>query len=215
MGIAHAQDEIGVFIVDDHPVVRAGLRMWLDGRDGICVLDEAPDGVVALERVAEIQPDVALIDLQLSQPDAIAVADRLRQRSALTRPILFTGSLDSHAVTHGLKSGIRGFVSKTAGLECIDRVIRHVFEGEFVVSPDLLMQFGESTTDSPLFADLLPREREMLVLLANGASLKQAAIRLQVTYKAADHLKQSLMKKLGVHDRIELVRLAIREGITS
>jgi DNA-binding NarL/FixJ family response regulator len=215
MVTAHSQEEIGVFIVDDHPVVRAGLRMWLDGRDGICVVDEAPDGDAALARVAEILPDVVLVDLQVSQVDAMAVADQLRQRSLATRPILFTGTLDAHAVTHGMKSGICGFVSKTAGLECIDRVIRHVYEGEFVVSPDLLSQFGESSADSPLFASLLPREREMFVQLASGASLKQAAIRLQVTYKAADHLKQSVMKKLGVHDRIELVRLAIREGITN
>jgi DNA-binding NarL/FixJ family response regulator len=159
---------------------------------------------------------VAIVDIGLPDMDGIETAARIRERQPATRIILISGVIDQAAFQRGLKAGVLGFAVKSLPLEHVVRMIRDVHAGAFCCCPELTGMLGNWADAAPIpraLAALSSREREILSVLAEGASVKQAAVRLGITYKSADHLKQRVMKKLDLHDRVELVKFAMREGL--
>lgn len=213
---------IRVMLVDDHPIVLAGLKAGLQRHADIQVEAEARDGETAVQAAAETQPNVTLVDLKLSGIDGFETAARLTKVSPLTRVILLSGWFDSCSVERALELGVSGFLLKYEAPEALADAIRRAMEGQASFSKEILEMleptaeggYRLSSRRGAVLAQFSRREREMLRVLAEGCSLKQAARRLGLSYKSADHLKQGLMKKLEIHDRVELVRFAIREGIT-
>jgi DNA-binding NarL/FixJ family response regulator len=211
---------VRVMLVDDFPVVCMGLRLYLERCSDILVDCEAYDGKTALELAVLRRPAVAVIDVRLPPTDGIALTQELREVAPETRVLLISGWFETITIERGLKAGVCGFIEKTEFPQQLPAFVRGVSQGEFCCSPtirELIEPFRGGYRLAPVagtsVANLSKKERVMLEALARGASLKQAAREIGVTYKSADHIKQSVMKKLDVHDRVELVRLAIREGL--
>lgn len=182
--------------------VRIGLRCFAD----IEIVGEAVTGAEGLELIVAERPDVALIDLLLPDMSGSAVATVCRQVSPRTRNLIFTGELNASLTSPGLPESVDGYFHKTGDMESLAGLIRH--DGSSA---------GTSETESEP-ADGEPRlslrEQEMLLHLANGKTLKGAARQMQISVKAADRLKQSLMQKLDIHDRVELLLFAIQVGVS-
>lgn len=214
--------EIRVMLVDDQPIVRMGMRAGLERFGGIVIDCEAQDGDSTLSLAAQRPVDVCLLDVRLPDVDGLEVAERLREVAPAMRVILISGEFGLAAIERAVRAGVNGIVLKTELPQRLAIFVRDVFRGEYRCSRQLeeWLQPGPegfqiASGSCPVLTNLSAREREMLVALANGASLKQAASTLGVTYKSADHLKQSVMKKLRIHDRVELARFAVREGLVT
>lgn len=208
-----------VMLVDDFPVVCVGLRLYLERCPDIVVDCEAYDAKTALELASERRPPVAIIDVRLPPSDGITLAEQLREVAPETRVLLISGWFEPYTIERGLKAGVSGFIEKTEFLQRLSTFVREVSQGGFCCSQSVWEHIERSDGGYRLIpsaasrvAMLTPKEREMFDCLAQGASLKDAARLIGVTYKSADHIKQSVMKKLDLHDRVELVRFAIREG---
>ncbi len=213
-------EQLRVMLVDDFPVVCMGLRLYLERCPDIIVDCEAYDAKTALELAIERRPPVAIIDVRLPPTDGIALAEQLREAVPETRVLLISGWFESYTIDRGLKAGVCGFIEKTEFLQKLSTFVREVSRGGFCCSQSVWEHIERSENGYRLapgavsvVATLSTKEREMLELLAQGASLKQAARLIGVTYKSADHIKQNVMRKLDVHDRVELVKFAIREGV--
>lgn len=210
---------VRVMIVDDFPVVCTGLRLYLERFPDLIVDCEAYDGTTALELAVQRRPDVAIIDVRLPPSDGITLAEQLREVAPEIRVLLISGWFENHLIERGLNAGVRGFIEKTEFPQQLAAFVREVSRGGFCCSQAVRDQIEPAGDGYRLIrkagtelASLSERERVMLECIAQGASLKQAAKLIGVTYKSADHIKQNVMRKLDVHDRVELVRRAIREG---
>lgn len=211
---------VRVILVDDHAIVLAGLRMALSHCEALDVIGEATHGGTALKLAADARPDVALLDIHLPGSDGFEIAVRLREESPETRVIFLSSTFDNAAIELALDLEVSGFLLKTEPPQVIAESILGAMSGKRCFSraiQNLLEPVGEgfqlSGRKGAKIAVLTSEERRMLVELAEGHALKQIAGRLKLSYKAADHLKARVMKKLDVHDRVELTRLAIREGV--
>lgn len=199
---------IRIVVIDDSPLVCAGIRVHLRDVDDIFIVAEAADATEGLAIIEAAQPEVALIDLMLPGMDGSAIAARARRISPATKNIIITGALSAAQPCARLPADIDAYFHKSDSLQYLVTLIRRVHRGEPCCAEPI-----DEATDR--FSTLTLREHEVLALLASGASLKQVARRMQVTEKVADHANQSLMNKLGIHDRVELVRFAIREFLVS
>lgn len=219
-GSVSGSGPIRVMLVDDHPVVCAGLRAGLERFPEIVVDCEAADGATALELAGHHDIDVAIVDIRLPGVDGLEVTEKLRTIAPSARVILISGDFTQSTIERGIRAGVHGFALKTESPARMAAFVQQVSRGEHCCSGELEEQlhpgpegFRIPADQRPGVASLSAREREMLIALASGASLKQAATTLGITYKSADYLKQSVMKKLHIHDRVELARFAVREGL--
>jgi DNA-binding NarL/FixJ family response regulator len=202
------KDKIRIIIIDDHPVALAGMRVGLKRFEDIVLAGEALDGATGLRQIEELKPDIAVVDVLLPDMDGLEVTARARQLHPAVRIILTSGDLSIATMSRAAHLGVAGYFHKSGAVERLALLVRSVFHSELNAPSPL------GVPDMPDELEALTlKEHEMLMLLANGASLKQAAGRMGITYKAADRLKQSVMRKLDVHNRVELVRYAIREHL--
>src|SRR5262245_33625896 len=209
-----AEPLIRVLVVDGQPVVRAGFRAGLAPYKDICLQSEAADGASALETLRESAPDIAIIELSLPDIDGIELASRMHAREPDVRMMLISAAIDRATIERGLAAGILGFATKSSPLARLAEMIRQVYAVKFSCSTEWRPLAGselpERADTVSAMSGLSPKEREIFVHLAEGASLKEAAKLMRLSYKSADHLKQSLMRKLDIHDRVELAKFAIR-----
>lgn len=207
---AQGDNRIRVALIDDHPIALAGFRVGLKRFPDIDIVGEASSGAEGLRLIEERRPAIAVVDVLLPDTNGLEVAARTREICPQTQVIITSGDLSVSTMSRGTQIGVAGYFHKSGAIERLALLLRETAgpataTGEPVASK-------ESQPESGL--DLLnSREHELLALLANGVTLKQAAAHLRVSYKSADHSKQSLMKKLGIHNRVDLVRFAIRENL--
>jgi two-component system, NarL family, response regulator LiaR len=210
------REPIRVLVVDDHEVVRGGLRAFLELQDGIEVAGEAADGEQAIEAVARIRPDVVLMDLVMPRTDGIEALRVLRERSPDTRVIVLTSFLDDDKLLPALRSGAAGYLLKNAQPNEIARAVRAAYAGEAVLDPVVAARLVEALeaggSDEPLDR-LTPREREVLVLIGRGFPNKRIAQELQVSEKTVKTHVGHVLGKLGVVDRTQAAILAVRAGL--
>lgn len=201
---------IRVVIADDHPVFRAGLRMLLED-SGLDVVGEAADGNEALTVVLREDPDVALLDLQMPGLTGVEVTRRLRQECAAAVLVLTMVETDE-MVLAAIRAGARGYLLKGAGQEEIERAVRSVVSGEVVygagVAQRVLGFLTGGTGEVMLFPELSAREREVLVILADGRSNGEIARQLFVSEKTVRNHVTNIFTKLGVTDRAQAVARA-------
>ena len=209
-------EPIRVLVVDDHEVVRGGLRAFLELQDGIEVAGEAADGEQAIEAVARVRPDVVLMDLVMPRIDGIEALRVLRERSPETRVIVLTSFLDDDKLLPALRSGAAGYLLKNAQPSEIARAVRAAYAGEAVLDPvvgaRLIEALGAGGGDEPLDR-LTPREREVLALIGRGFSNKRIAQELQVSEKTVKTHVGHVLGKLGVADRTQAAIVALRAGL--
>jgi len=207
---------ISVLIVDDHPVVRRGLRALLEVQDGIEVTGEAGDGATALALAAERAPDVILLDLKLPGMDGIAVLGELRTRNNPARVLVLTSATEPASASLAVRSGAAGMLYKDVDPDALVRAIRSVHDGHLLLAPEAAGSlarsggvWGPGTPGGGLDA-LTSREREVLAELAKGRSNREIARALTVSEKTVKAHVSSVLAKLGVQDRTQAALLAVR-----
>lgn len=211
---------ITLLIVDDHGMIRDSLSDSLSRDADFQVVGVAEDGDEAIAKVIECRPDVVLMDIDMPGISCFDAIQIIRSRAPETRFILVTAYEHDEHIEQALRVKANGFVTKHEGIASLAEAVRSVAGGRIHFSPEILNRLvikgDEIKLDNPprsRLSILSPRERELLRVLARGVSLKDAAAVLGISYKTADKQKASLMAKLDIHDRVELARYAIREGL--
>ena len=204
---------ITVLIVDDHPVVRRGLKVLLEVQDGIEVAGEAGDGTAALALAAEQAPDVILLDLKLPGLDGIAVLGELKARGSASRVLVLTSATEPASASLAVRSGAAGVIYKDVDPDALVRAIRSVHDGHLLLAPEAAGSLVRSAgTWSPAdgLGALTRREREVLAEIAKGRSNREIARALGVSEKTVKAHVSSVLAKLGVQDRTQAALLAVR-----
>jgi DNA-binding NarL/FixJ family response regulator len=209
---------IRVLIVDDHPVVRRGLRVLLEVQDGIEVVGEAGDGPAALAQAAELTPDVILLDLKLPGMDGHAVLAELKaaastgQQSSV-RVLVLTSATEPASASLAVRSGASGVLYKDVDPDALVRAIRSVHDGHLLLAPEAagsLVRQGNSGGAAGGIDSLTGREREVLAEIAKGRSNREIARALTVSEKTVKAHVSAVLAKLGVQDRTQAALLAVR-----
>jgi two-component system, NarL family, response regulator LiaR len=209
-------DPIRVLIVDDHSVVREGLRAFLELQDGFEVVGEAADGEEAIVSASRLRPNVILMDLVMPQLGGVAAMRRLREEVPDARVIVLTSFLDDDKLLPALRAGAAGYLLKNAEPQELARAVRAAHSGEAVLDPVVAARLVEALAaadgQEPLDR-LTPREREVLVLVGRGFSNKRIAKELGIAEKTVKTHVGHVLAKLGVTDRTQAAVVAVRSGI--
>jgi two-component system response regulator NreC len=215
-----SMSEIRLLLVDDHEVVRTGLRMLLESQSDIKILAEASTGSEALQMAIEYQPDVIVMDITLPDITGIEATRRLKERQPEVAVVALTIHEDEQYFFEMLQAGASGYVPKRAAPEDLIAAIRAAFAGEIYLYPSLAKALvsdylGRSRTnpEEASLEALTPREEEVLELLADGLSNDEIADRLVISRHTVARHRENLMGKLNLHSRSELVKYAIRKGL--
>ena len=212
---------IRVLVADDHRLMRAGIAMMITAQADMVVVGEADNGRATVELVKTLSPNVVLMDISMPDLNGIDATQQIVALSPATKVIALSGHMDRRAVVDILRAGASGYIVKNAPPEELMHAIRTVGRGEVHLSAQIaggvLDDFRRCmpASGSPEFASLSPREREVLQLMAEGKSTKQIATLLDLSKKTVDNHREHLMSKLKASTLAELIKYAIREGITS
>jgi two-component system response regulator NreC len=212
--------KIRLILADDHAVVRSGIRMLLEAQPDIEIVAEAETGRQAVEQVRRLKPDVVLMDVQMPELNGIEATQQIKKMVPGTAVLALTMHEDDQYFFEMIRAGASGYVPKRAAPDDLVTAIRTVARGEIFLYPSLatrLVQDYLKRADSgeqPLvYDDLTPREREVLVLIAEGLTNAEIANRLVISVKTVDRHRENIMRKLNMHNRIDLVKYAIRKGL--
>ena len=214
--------KIRVLVVDDHAIIREGLRVMLGNQPDMEVVGVAVNGRETIQLADEYEPDIAVIDISMPELNGVEAIQQMMPRHPHLRVVVLSIHETKPYVYRALKAGARGYlVKETAGLEVVDAV-RAVYGGERYLSQsisDLLttesFQKLESLIDVSPLEVLSPREREILQLVAEGKTSQEIAKRLSISPKTVDTYRSRLMHKIGVDDVAGLVKFAIQHGVIS
>lgn len=205
---------IQLLLADDHQIVRESLRAMLE-HHGFRVVGEAADGREAARLAATTHPDVAILDLAMPVLNGLDAAREILRGRTGTRAILLTVHREDPYVLEAMRVGISGYVLKTQATTDLVQAIREVVRGAVYLSPGVsrtVIDAYRTKTDLPP-DPLTPRERELLQLVAEGKTTKEAARVLGVSTKTAESHRTRIMSKLDIHETAGLVRYAIRRGL--
>lgn len=211
---------IRLLLVDDHAVVRSGLRMLLESEADVEIVGEAGTAREALDRMTTLKPDVVLMDIGLPDLSGIDAAREIKQKYPETAIVALTIHEDEEYFFKMLEAGASGYVPKRAAPEELLTAIQAAASGEVYLYPslakllvkDYLTQAQETKDKRPLDG-LTSREQEVLAHLAEGASSAEIAEALNISPKTVARHRENIMRKLNLHSRTELVKYAIRKGI--
>ena len=204
-----------ILVADDHGVVRSGLRALIERQPGIAVVAEADDGVEAVEAAQRERPDVAILDVAMPRMTGIQAAREIRAHCPATSVLLLSMYDDERYVHDALRAGASGYVLKRqADAELIDAVRTVAGGGRFLstVADGVVGGWLEGDEDAP-HDPLTPREVDVVKLIAEAYTNKQIAEILKVSEKTVESHRGNVLAKLGMRDRVELVRYAIRRGL--
>lgn len=212
---------IRVLIADDHPVVRQGLRTFLDLQDDIEIVGEAADGAEAVALAVSLAPDVLLLDLKMPVLDGLGALHEICARGLGVRVIVLTSVSDRRGVAPAMRSGASGFLYKDVDPAALVQAIRSVHGGQVLLAPEAAEAMlagadpGSRAADGarPLIAVLTEREREVLALIASGRSNREIARALVVAEKTVKTHVSNVLMKLGVQDRTQAALYAVRHGL--
>jgi len=210
--------DIKVLIVDDHGVVREGLRAYLEVEPDITVVGEARDGQEGVRRAQELHPDVVLMDLVMPRMDGVEATARIKQQAPSIHVIVLTSFLDDDRVLPAIKAGATSYLLKDVAAPDLIRAIRAATAGQAQLHPEVarrLMQQVSSPRKPDAGAQLTDREREVLRLLAEGRSNKEIARLLVVSERTVKGHVSNILGKLGLQDRTQAALYAVRHGLAT
>ncbi len=213
-----SQKKITVLVCDDHALFREGVKTILNSQPDIEIIGEAADGKEAVQEAIRLSPDIVLMDISMPVLKGFDAVRRIKKARPEAKILILTVYDDEDLVARCLDAGAAGYILKDSPPLQLVYAIQTVFNGEQYMSPRVLTgvvrQYIAQPADFRGGYDLLSdREREILVLLAEGQSLKEIATRLNLSVKTVDAHKYNLMRKLDLHDRSELIRYAIRKRL--
>ena len=210
---------IRILIVEDHLMVRAGLRALLERDSDVNIIGEASNGQEAVELASSLKPDILLLDIMMPRLNGIQAAERIRDLNLPIQIILLSMHADEGLVRQALLSGIRGYVLKTSASDELLMAVRAVSRGDLYLSAsissiamDNTSQFKAGVADEP-FNTLSPREKEILQLIAEEHTSVEIAEILFLSEKTVEKYRSSLMKKINIHNLAGLVRFAVKLGL--
>ena len=215
--------KIRLLLADDHAVVRGGLRMLLENEADLVIVGEADSGQQALELASQLSPDVVIMDITLPDMSGIEVTRRLKQAHPQIAVVALTIHEDQQYFFEMLQVGASAYVPKRAAPDDLITAIRAVNRGETYIYPslakllvsDFLTRAGEGGGggENLAMSGLTPREQEVLSMLAEGKTNDEIAVKLVISHHTVARHRENLMGKLGLHNRSELVKYAIRKGL--
>ena len=205
--------QVKVLVVDDHELVRAGMRRLLEDNPIIELIDETSSAEVALEMAAKDNYDLILMDINLPGMTGLEAAEQLLTLAPNTRVIMVTGRLEGSLIRQILNAGVRGYISKGSSADEMEKAILKVMQGEQYLSPDVAQRFAIDAIrgdDSNPFDRLTKRETEIINLLLQGQRNRKISSDLHISEKTVSTHRSRAFEKLRITTTAELVRLAIR-----
>ncbi len=212
-------EKIRILLVDDHTLMRSGIRALLEDEPGLTVIGEAEDGRSAVAQACKLRPDVVIMDIAMPLLNGLEATRQIRQQCPRVRVLILSMHDNEEYIRQVLEAGAMGYILKDAAARELISAIRSVYRGEAVLSPavtrlvieDYLRWGGTRPQDES--DGLSPREREVLQLIAEGYTNKQIAEILSISIKTVQAHRNNLMGKLDLHDRGELIKYAIQKKI--
>jgi two-component system response regulator NreC len=212
--------KISLILADDHAVVRSGLRMLLEAQPDMHIVAEVESGKEAVEKVESLHPNVILMDIQMPGVNGIEATKEIRRIAPNTAVLALTMHEDDQYFFEMLNAGASGYVPKRAAPDELLTAIRTVARGEVFLYPSLATRLvqdylkrDEDEEQSQVYEELTPREREVLILIAEGLTNAEIGEQLVISIKTVDRHRENIMRKLNMHSRIDLVKYAIKRGL--
>jgi DNA-binding NarL/FixJ family response regulator len=221
-----SDNKIRIMVVEDHPLFREGLRRVAQFEEDLEIVAEASDGEEAIRRAQELKPDIIMMDINLPKLNGLQATRQILAEWEEARIIVLTAYHDDEQQFHALRAGAAAYFPKDTSPDVILKAIRAVHEGKYVIGDTIMTRpqlmswlvnkfeelavFDEGPED--MFTPLSPREMEILVLVARGASNKEIARALSISRQTVKNHMSSILRKLGVSDRTQATVLALRRG---
>jgi len=220
-------NKIRLMLVDDHDVVRTGLRSFLESQEGILVVGDARTGAEALDQAAKTKPDIALMDISMPDMDGLEATRRLRQMFPKTQVLALSVHDDKQYFMQMLAAGASGYLTKQAAADELVAAIRAIAQGQVYLQPALarwLIEDYQRLSADPAAGELppspepparsldvlTPRERQVLEMIAQGLSNMEIGRTLGLSHKTISRHRERIMSRLNIHSRTELIKFAIR-----
>ena len=219
---------IRVMVVDDHPIVREGLRLMLATSSDLLLVSDAADGATALQRIAEVQPDVVLLDLRMPGMDGLEVLEQIRANWRQVAVLILTTYNEDELILRGLQAGASGYLLKESSLETLFHAIRACARGEVIMQPEIMARVLAHTAEAPGSSSASPsissatlpnsteltkREQEVLAGVIRGERSKEIARRLGITERTVRAYLTTIYTKLNVDSRASAVAAALERGL--
>ena len=212
--------EIRLLLVDDHEIVRSGLKMLLESQPDISIIGEAGSGMQAIEIVNRLSPDVVVMDITLPDISGIETTKRIKRAHPEVAIIALTIHEDEQYFFEMLKAGAAGYVPKRAASEDLIQAVRSAFAGDIYLYPTLaralvsdFLSMASMGDEKATMNGLTSREQEILGMLAEGCTNDEIANKLVISKHTVERHRENVMRKLNLHSRSELVKYAIRKGL--
>lgn len=207
---------IRIFLAEDHELVRAGLKLLIEAQPDLSVVGEASDGVAALERVAELRPDLAIIDLSMPRMNGIELTSHVRGLPSPPVVLTLTANEDAAYLRQLFLLGVSGYLLKKSAADDLIRAIRTVVSGERYVAPHLIGHMVDQLTarvaNQGAVETLSDREQSVLRMIAEGLTNREIGERLEISIKTVETYKGRAMQKAHLRGRAEIVRFAVAQG---
>lgn len=206
---------VTVFLADDHPMIRQGLRKLLEDTPEFQIVGEASDGLEAIQKIELTKPDILVIDMMMPNLNGLEVLLRIKKISPATRAVVFSMQSAEPYVLEALRAGAAGYILKDTGPGELIDAINSIMQGEQYLSGLLSERLVAKTDESALdfYQSLTVREREILQMTAEGNSSTEIGEILKISPRTVEIHRGHLMKKLGLRNQAELIRYALKRGI--
>jgi NarL family two-component system response regulator LiaR len=209
--------QIKILLVDDHAVVREGLRTYLDLEDKLSIVGEASNGREAVDKTRVLHPDVVLMDLLMPEMDGIAATKAIKEFDPDVKIIVLTSFQDDEHIMPAIESGATGYLLKDVSAPELVKAIEGAFQGQAQLHPEVARKLMEQVRQPRRRQDpaeeLTPRERDVLGLIASGMSNKEIARELVMTERTVKGHVSNILGKLGLQDRTQAALYAVRHGL--
>ena len=209
--------KITILLVDDHTIMRDGIKALLSTNEDMEVVGEAADGRKAVEMVQELSPDVVVMDISMPGMDGLEVTRRLTKRHPNVKVIMLTQHDNKEYILSTIKAGAAGYIPKKALGSDLVSAIRAVLQGDSFLYPSaakaLIEDYRKQAEQPDIYDSLTDREREILKLIAEGLTSRQIAEDLYISQKTVQGHRTKVMEKLDMHNRTELIKYAMRKGL--
>jgi DNA-binding NarL/FixJ family response regulator len=211
-------DKLRVLLADDHAMIRDGVKALINGETDMEVVGEASDGREAWHKVKSLQPDILILDITMPDLNGVQATERIKRDAPKVKVLILTAHEDKGFLQQVLQAGASGYMLKRAASAELIRAIRFVAAGGVYIDPEIASKIvtsyvgRQSSRESVQRGDLSEREEEVLRLVAWGHSNKEIAVRLSISVKTVEGHKSKIMEKLGLKNRVEVVRYALHRG---